>query len=1178
MRTATVTNPGTSPVIVNLGGIVGAAAQDFTFMSSTGSNGPITLNPGDSFTVRFEARPTAVGARIGTFDILLCDGGCPGLLGLSAEGIVEAVTCGPPSVSFGLIPPNTCATQVYTCANDSDQHEQVASYQFTPASSPAFTVRSPAAPLFIAPRTSHTFEFDYCPTGFTSDNGVFVATVVHPDPVRSTKTVTVNGQGGGQDIDCAPTTIDFGLVTSGQRHVRSVTCTNRGNIPLLVSNAALAAGAPAELSIESTINGAPVSFPTTVSAQDAIDVSVIYEPTAAGMVASSVTVSSNDADEPMITVPITGTAVMASGCTLTTNTTSLDFGVVSPNTIVDREVTFSNTGTGDCVISLQSIMQSPPFTAPGTTTTTLPVGQNFVLGIRFAPTGTGAYQTVAAIQTNDPNRQLILINLAGTSRVVDTFFVQRDAIDFGQVATGCTNPVIRNITLRNIGPSAVSVTSVAMASGSAASFSVAAANPMYMLATGDTVTVPIAFEPTAIGTLNGSVEITATGLPTFTVDVTGAGAAAPTNVQMFPGAPSSVVDVLLVVDDSCSMTEEQALMAAASQVLIERGDRAGADYHVGVITTDADVGNNGVLRGTPSFVNSADPNRAAILAQSIMLGVSGSATEQGLLTAQTAVTDATLLAGTNAGFLRANGELSVIVLSDEDDQSPGDVFNYLEAMRNRPTGLTGSLTVSVITGGATSCTGAGGNASRAPRYLAAAGLTGGEDALICGDSFTEVMQRVSDSAFGALRDRFQLGAQPAPGTIEVQLDGVVLPVVTGTVANYYVDYENAAVVFPPGRGPTRTADVQISYTAFCVAGTCGDAMPQAGEECDDGNMDNTDACPDTCWDAFCGDGYVQANVEGCDDMNTVPGDGCNQTCTIEGCGNGIPEPGEECDLGMMNSDTAVDGCRTDCRNAYCHDGVQDTGEMCDDGNTLDTDACVDECVPARCGDGHTQLGTEQCDDGNMVDTDDCNNMCVWTVSAFTVTSTPNITLTPTAGGTPLTFSSPDDGFATVPIGFPFEFMGRPVTTVYPSTNGLLAFETGGATAYSNVGIPNVQAPNAFIAWWWDDLHSTRIPTATFTQTSTGTTPNRELVLTFQNVPQFSAGTVLLNVEIRLHETTNVITVHYGQLGTVGGTTRPHNASVGWESWSGTRGADVLGCAPSCATAVWPADTLFTYTP
>jgi hypothetical protein len=48
------------------------------------------------------------------------------------------------------------------------------------------------------------------------------------------------------------------------------------------------------------------------------------------------------------------------------------------------------------------------------------------------------------------------------------------------------------------------------------------------------------------------------------------------------------------------------------------------------------------------------------------------------------------------------------------------------------------------------------------------------------------------------------------------------------------------------------------------------------EECDDGNTDDTDACPGSCEAAKCGDGFVLAGTEECDDSG--PSDTCDTQC------------------------------------------------------------------------------------------------------------------------------------------------------------------------------------------------------------------------------------------------------------------------------------------------------------
>ena len=82
-----------------------------------------------------------------------------------------------------------------------------------------------------------------------------------------------------------------------------------------------------------------------------------------------------------------------------------------------------------------------------------------------------------------------------------------------------------------------------------------------------------------------------------------------------------------------------------------------------------------------------------------------------------------------------------------------------------------------------------------------------------------------------------------------------------------------------------------------------------------------------------------------------------------------------------------------------------------------------------------------------------------------------------------------------------------------------------------------------------------------------------------NVPRYGATSAgsLINVEIRLYETTNVIEVHYGAAAP-GTAPTTFSASVGWESPDGAVGANVLGCVTNCGLTNWPTDTIYRYTP
>jgi cysteine-rich repeat protein len=159
-------------------------------------------------------------------------------------------------------------------------------------------------------------------------------------------------------------------------------------------------------------------------------------------------------------------------------------------------------------------------------------------------------------------------------------------------------------------------------------------------------------------------------------------------------------------------------------------------------------------------------------------------------------------------------------------------------------------------------------------------------------------------------------------------------------------------------------------TNACKNAVCGDGITGPGEECDDGNDSNNDACVAGCKNAVCGDGFVGPG-EACDDGNQINTDACTSECKLITCGNGQLDDGEECDDGNQDD---TDECTNACLNAACGDGITGPGEECDDGNQINTDACTNACQIAVCGDGITGPG-EECDDGNAVNTDACTNTC-----------------------------------------------------------------------------------------------------------------------------------------------------------------------------------------------------------
>ncbi|MCB9662474.1 MAG: hypothetical protein H6732_00015 [Alphaproteobacteria bacterium] len=154
-------------------------------------------------------------------------------------------------------------------------------------------------------------------------------------------------------------------------------------------------------------------------------------------------------------------------------------------------------------------------------------------------------------------------------------------------------------------------------------------------------------------------------------------------------SPPTVVDVLFVVDDSCSMTEEQARLATAFSSFLDELQGSTVDWHVAVVSTDMDnrQKQGKLIRASGiSVVDATTPDPQTVFTLLVSLGASGSFTERGLQASQRAIEQPTpVLQTANAGFLRPDADLHVVFVSDEDDQSaPGTTRpQWLSVMRSR---------------------------------------------------------------------------------------------------------------------------------------------------------------------------------------------------------------------------------------------------------------------------------------------------------------------------------------------------------------------------------------------------------------------------------------------------------------------------------------------------------------
>ena len=204
-------------------------------------------------------------------------------------------------------------------------------------------------------------------------------------------------------------------------------------------------------------------------------------------------------------------------------------------------------------------------------------------------------------------------------------------------------------------------------------------------------------------------------------------------------------DILFIVDTSCSMTEEQSALSSNFRTLLDHVQNQGVDFHIAVTTTDVDAGGE---RGafTGPIITPSTPDPDGDFASAVLQGTNGSPIEQGLEAARLALSQPQLSTN-NAGFLRSDASLTIIFLSDEDDQSPDAVADYVSFLQGLKSGPPVTLN-SIVGDTPQGCQGPSGSASAGLRYLNGTNSTGGAFSSICGADWSAALTNVPASGAG----------------------------------------------------------------------------------------------------------------------------------------------------------------------------------------------------------------------------------------------------------------------------------------------------------------------------------------------------------------------------------------------------------------------------------------------
>lgn len=318
------------------------------------------------------------------------------------------------------------------------------------------------------------------------------------------------------------------------------------------------------------------------------------------------------------------------------------------------------------------------------------------------------------------------------------------------------------------------------------------------------------------------------------------------------------IDILWVVDNSGSMENSQANLAANFQSFINRFQTLNLDFRMGVITTDAylayhynqnsrsQLRDRGVdTKGTLNCNDDTDlttgirimdrntPNLATVFVKNIKQGICGNGDERAFSSFRHALGNPL-----NNGFRRPGAFLSIIIVSDEDDFSHTDWQNgtnsyyftenyndssmlsvasftsYLDTLTNTTAGGVRNYSVSVISILDQACLNQLNDSAQkiGTRYKQLANATQGTQGSLC-SNFGTTLDLISQQVV-TLSSVFQLNREPIPASIYVTVNGVQVPQHatngwTYNASNWTVQFHGASV-------PNGGADVQIFFEPATV--------------------------------------------------------------------------------------------------------------------------------------------------------------------------------------------------------------------------------------------------------------------------------------------------------------------------------------------------------------------------
>jgi hypothetical protein len=514
----------------------------------------------------------------------------------------------------------------------------------------------------------------------------------------------------------------------------------------------------------------------------------------------------------LVLVPIVGVLAALSGCTPDNKLNPVDPSndgtlhgpaiEVLPDQIVfdtlaigdDATQDFAVMNVGDATLNVASmeVQGSGAFTLlTSVEAFALEPGDSTVVNVVFSPLAPEEFGQVH-IASDDLSNPDALVDLTGTGMYPE-LRISPDPLDFGEVRVGCTRE--EPIYLMNVGAAPVTVTSMVQI-GDGFEFDIP--DLPFEIEAGGELTLPLTVLADHEGSFRSEIVVTSNDtVSTQSAEQYAHGTTDDSVEEEFwqGDGPWDATDILFYVDQSGSMADNQRTLQANFSNFAYLLDYLELDWQVMAVTRD-----NGCHNG--SFITAGMPGANEAFTSAVN-GMGGVDTERGLTIAYEALSK-TAPGQCNEGFLRDGAKTTIVLISDELEQSAGRWDTWVSnILAIAPSASITSIAGDIPDGCFQAEPGYG--------YYEASVATHGAFLSICGEDWSGYFETIANMSATGQISTFYLDSHPDPEAIVVKVNDV--PQTDG----WSYDEAQNAIVFGDDDIPPPGAHIVVS---FALPGDC----------------------------------------------------------------------------------------------------------------------------------------------------------------------------------------------------------------------------------------------------------------------------------------------------------------------------------------------------------------------